>query len=206
MTHFDDKATTWDDDPDHVKRAKIIARRLKLALGNEAIETAMEYGSGTGQLSFELKNDLPRITLMDESVNMTKVAKQKCNDLEVDNLYPIKYDLLLNPLFFERYDLIYTMLTLHHIENIQMILQKFKQLMNPGGLLILIDLEKEDGSFHDYDFDGHLGFEQNELEEKLHHIGFNPKHYEVCYTINKEKENGQLRSYPLFMMVSKKEP
>jgi predicted TPR repeat methyltransferase len=206
MTHFDDKAASWDDDPDHVKRAKIIAKRLKLALANETIETAMEYGSGTGQLSFELKNVLPRITLMDESINMTKVAMQKCNDLEVDNLYPIKYDLLLNPLFFERYDLIYSMLTLHHIENIRMILEKFNQLMNPGGLLILIDLEKEDGSFHDYEFQGHLGFDRKELEKKLNRVGFSPIHYEICYTIDKEMENGKVRGYPLFLLVSKEHP
>lgn len=206
MTHFDDKAATWDDDPDHVKRAVIIAERLKLALKDTSIKNAMEYGSGTGQLSFELKSFLPSITLMDESINMTKVTQQKCYDLGVDNLHPIKYDLILDQPFNEKYDLIYSLLTLHHIENTKIILEKFKQILNPGGLLILIDLEKEDGSFHDYDFDGHLGFDRKELEMKLNRVGFSPIHYEVCYSINKEMENGQVRGYPLFLLVSKKQP
>lgn len=205
MTHFDEKAATWDDDPDHLERARIIAKRLTKAIKKSKVNSALEYGSGTGQLSFELKNEFPKIMLMDESVNMTEVAMQKCNELGADNLYPLKYDLLLNPLHFGRYDLIYSQLTLHHIENTEAILKKFYQLLNPEGLLVLIDLEKEDGSFHDYEFHGHLGFDRKELEKKLKNTGFNPEYYEVCYTIQKELEEGQKRDYPLFLMVSKKQ-
>ena len=164
MTHFDDKAATWDEDPDHLERAKIIAKRLIKAIGKSTVNSALEYGSGTGQLSFELKNEFPKIMLMDESVNMTCVAMQKCNDLGVDNLFPIKYDLLLNPLHFGRYDLIYSQLTLHHIEDTLAIFKKFNQLLNPEGLLVLIVLEKEDGSFHDYEFHGHMGFERVSID------------------------------------------
>ena len=205
MTHFDDKAATWDDDPDHLKRAKIIAKRLVKAIKKSAVKTALEYGSGTGLLSFELRNDFSKIMLMDESVNMTCVAMQKCNDLNINNLFPIKYDLMRNPLHFGRYDLIYSQLTLHHIENTLGILKKFHQLLNPGGLLALIDLEKEDGSFHDYEFHGHLGFDRKELEKKLNKTGFSPAYYEVCYTIEKEMDDGQVRGYPLFLMVSRKQ-
>lgn len=205
MSHFDDKAATWDDDPDHSKRARIIAKRLVKAIGKTDVESALEYGSGTGLLSFELRNEYPKIMLMDESVNMTNVAMQKCNDLKVNNLYPIKYDLIRNPLHFGRYDLIYSQLTLHHIENTLEILIKFHQLLNPEGLLVLIDLEKEDGSFHDYEFNGHLGFERKALEKKLKKTGLSPVHYEVCYTIEKEMNDGKVRAYPLFLMVSRKQ-
>ena len=205
MSQFDDKAATWDDDPDHLKRARIIAKRLVKAIGKPDVESALEYGSGTGLLSFELRNEYPKIMLMDESANMTKVAMQKCNDLKVNNLFPIKYDLMRNPLHFGRYDLIYSQLVLHHIENIETILKKFYQLLNPDGLLVLIDLEKEDGSFHDYEFHGHLGFERKALEKKLKKTGLSPVHYEVCYTIEKESEKGKMKSYPLFLMVSRKQ-
>ena len=149
MTLFDDKAANWDDDPDHVERARIIAKRLVKAIDKSDVKTALEYGSGTGLLSFELRNDFPKIMLMDESVNMTNVAMQKCNDLKVNNLFPLKYDLMRNPLHFGHYDLIFSMLTLHHIENTEAILKKFYQLLNPKGVLVLIDLEKEYCSFHD---------------------------------------------------------
>lgn len=204
MTHFDNKAATWDDDPGHVERAKIIAKQLKNAIGKSNIKNALEYGSGTGQLSFELKDEFPEITLMDESFKMTEVALQKCKDLNVTNLHPVQYDLILNPLPDRRYDLIFTLLTLHHIDNIDMILEKFYELLNPGGMLVLIDLEKEDGSFHDYEFQGHLGFERKELEQQLSAAGLKSDHYEVCYTIKKEMDDGELKAYPLFLLAAKK--
>lgn len=202
MTHFDDKAKTWDDDPDHVERAKIIAQRLKKALGNRKIKTALEYGSGTGQLSFAMKDDIEHITLMDESEKMTEVALQKCKDLKVDSFNPVQYDLLMNPLPNERFDLIFSLLTLHHIEDIEMIFEKFRELLNPGGVLAIIDLEKEDGSFHDYEFHGHLGFDRTELEKKLYDAELKPMHYEVCYAIEKEMDDGKINEYPLFLLTA----
>jgi hypothetical protein len=74
--------------------------------------------------------------------------------------------------------------------------------MAPYGDLVIIDLEKEDGSFHDGEFHGHKGFERNELEKKLKAVGFDPYHYEVCYHIEKgEDENKKV--YPLFMMLAR---
>jgi len=204
MTLFDEQAATWDDDPGHVERAKIIAEKLKKALGKFPAKSVLEYGSGTGQLSFMLKDDFQEITLMDESVKMTKVSIQKCKDKNSENLHPVTYDLIINPLPDERYDLIYTLLTLHHIENTEIIFSKFNQLLNPGGTLVLIDLEKEDGSFHDYEFHGHLGFDREPLEEKLKIAGLTPVHYEVCYSIEKELGDGRKRDYPLFLLVAKK--
>ena len=204
MAHFDGKAATWDDDLGHIERAKVIAKKLIKAIGNKKIKTALEYGSGTGQLSFEMKDNIPQITLMDESGKMTEVTIKKCKHQGVSNLHPIQYDLLTDPLPKERYDLIFSLLTLHHIENIEAIFEKFKALLNTGGLLAIIDLEKEDGSFHDYEFHGHLGFDKNELEQIISAAGLKPRHYEVCYTIEKEMEDGELRRYPLFLLTAVK--
>ena len=204
MTHFDDEAATWDDDPGHRDRAIVIADRLKIVLGEKNSKAALEYGSGTGQLSFEMKEIIPRITLMDESEKMTEVTLQKCKNSGVTNLIPIKYDLLIDPLPVEKYDLIYSLLTLHHIDDLELIFEKFEALLNPGGILAIIDLEKEDGSFHDYEFHGHLGFERKDLEQIISKTGLKPTHYEVCYTIERELEEGEIGKYPLFLMVAEK--
>lgn len=80
MSEFDEKAATWDDDPSRVKRVEFIASRLASALDLARIKTALEYGSGTGLMSFALKDDIREITLMDDSAKMTKVARQKITD------------------------------------------------------------------------------------------------------------------------------
>ena len=200
MCEFDDKAVTWDDDPVRVERAEKIADQMKKLLDLRAYRSALEYGSGTGLLSFALKDQLDRITLMDASEGMTMVAKEKCEKGGVRNLFPIKMDLIEDEFSSEiKHDLIFTLLTLHHVDNTQELLSRFKKMMPRLGDLVIIDLETEDGSFHDDEFHGHLGFDRFELESQLREASFDPYHYEVIHEI--EKDDG--RKYPIFMMLAR---
>jgi ubiquinone/menaquinone biosynthesis C-methylase UbiE len=204
MNEFDEKAATWDDDPVRVERASAIADNMRKLLDLRAYRSALEYGSGTGLLSFALKDELEKITLMDESEGMTEVAIEKCKVQGVNHLHPIQADLVKSEYIpKEKFDLIFILLTLHHVEDISTLLSKFSRLMTKRGDLVIIDLEKEDGSFHDGEFHGHLGFDRAELEARLITAGFDPYHYEVCYEIEKEEEGGEKRSYPLFMMLAR---
>lgn len=203
MNEFDEFAASWDDDPIRVERAVSIAQSMRDILDMNTYQRALEYGSGTGLLSFALQDDLKSITLMDESIEMTKVAREKCKVSQVNHLHPIKMDLLIDEYQPEsRFDLIFILLTLHHITDTDGILSRFKNLISPNGVLAIIDLETEDGSFHDREFHGHLGFDRNDLEEKLKGAGFQPFYYDVIYEIEKE-ERGDKKSYPLFMMLAR---
>ena len=142
MSEFDEKAATWDDDPSRVKRAEDIVVRLKSTIDLSQVKSAMEYGSGTGLMSFVLKEDIREIILMDDSVKMTKVARQKITDQKVINLKPVHGDLLKGPLPDERFDLIFIMLTLHHIGDVKELFRKFRRLLTSHGKLAIIDLEK----------------------------------------------------------------
>jgi len=94
--------------------------------------------------------------------------------------------------------------TLHHINDTELFVQKSSQLLNDGGHLVIIDLVKEDGSFHEDEFHGHKGFVQAELKDKLKKAGLKPTHYGICHTIEKKLEDGSIKEYPLFMMVGRK--
>ena len=202
MNEFDEMAATWDDDPRRVKRAISIAQSMSTVLDMSKYQNALEYGSGTGLLSFALKDKLKRITLMDESSEMTNVAREKCKALKAGHLHPIKMDLMTDthqP--SSKFDLIFILLTLHHINDTDKILSHFKALTAPKGILAIIDLETEDGSFHDREFHGHLGFDRKELEDKMKSAGFQPFHYDVIYEIEKG-EGEDKKSYPLFLMMA----
>ena len=203
MSEFDEKAATWDKDPSKVERAKIFAEIIRNKIDLSKVEMALEYGSGTGLLSFSLAHDLHDITLMDESLEMTKVTNDKCERLDIRHFHPIKYDLLIDELPEHKFELIYSAMALHHVDNTVAILNKFNEILNPGGHLVLIDLVTEDGSFHNFEFDGHLGFDKVELEDKLEASGFEPTSYQVGYTINTERE-GKMREYPIFVLIAKK--
>lgn len=203
QTEFDEKAATWDENPGRIERAKAIARSLIKVLDLDKVNKALEYGSGTGLLSFALKDHLHEVVLMDESKEMTRVTEQKVARQSFNQFRPQQYDLLKDELPTDRFDLVYTLLTMHHIADTAAILQKFSQLLNPGGRLAIIDLEKEDGSFHDGEFHGHEGFERADLEVKMQAAGFQIEDYQVIYQIEKETGKG-FRYYPLFLLVGRK--
>jgi len=203
MSEFDDKAAKWDEDPTKTERARIFAEIIRNNVDLSKVEMALEYGSGTGLLSFALAHDLHDITLMDESREMTKITNDKCERLDIRHFHPIKYDLIEDELPEHKFELIYTAMTMHHVDDTNAILKKFNEVLNPGGHIVLIDLVTEDGSFHNFEFDGHLGFNKEELETKLEANGFTSTSYEIAYTVTAER-NGEMRDYPIFLLVAKK--
>ncbi len=110
---------------------------------------------------------------------------------------------MTGPLQDKKFDLIFILLTLHHIDNVEALLLKFHQILTSQGKLAIIDLEKEDGSFHDGPFHGHKGFERADLENKLKNSGFTQGKHEICYHIEKETDE-EIKKFPLFLMVAEK--
>jgi ubiquinone/menaquinone biosynthesis C-methylase UbiE len=203
VAEFDQRAATWDDDPAKVNRAVSIADSLSNKIDLSTIKMALEYGSGTGLLCFALKDRLTEIVLMDESAAMIDVARAKCTEKNVKHLNPIQYDLLKRPLPDFKFDLIFILLTLHHISDTSAIINKFQQLLNRDGYLAIIDLVEEDGSFHQDEFHGHNGFDRQRLETLISAQGLRPLSYEVCYELERDTDEGVVK-YPLFLLVSQK--
>ena len=148
MTNFDERAKDWDSDPKKVERARVVADAIRksIPLSNEM--NALEYGCGTGLLSFALQSDLGQITLADTSQGMLDVLKEKIVASGVTNMHPVRLDLATDPMPAEHFHLTYSLMTLHHIPDTNGILNKFHALLEPNGYLLVADLEKEDGSFH----------------------------------------------------------
>jgi len=202
MAVFDEKAATWDDNPERVARAETIAQQLRTVLDMSQFQHALEYGCGTGLLSFALQNDLKKVTLMDESTEMIRVSKAKCQAAGVSHFHPVAMDLLTSTYDGDPFDFIFTLLTLHHIEDTAGILARFREQLQPGGVLAIIDLETEDGSFHDDPFTGHLGFDRTELAEQLQKAKLEPFHDTIIYHIEKGEEDKR-RHYPLFLIMAR---
>ncbi len=164
MTSFDERAADWDDDPKKRERAAVFADHIRNFLEGRNLSDAFEFGCGTGLLSYFLREQFERITLADSSAGMLKVLKNRIKENHLDHFRPLKIDLEKRGLN-EKFDIIYTLMTLHHIRDLDILFHRFNSLLVEGGILCIGDLEKEDGSFHAHmpDFDGHNGFEQEQL-------------------------------------------
>jgi len=201
---FDREAATWDQDTAHIDRAHAMAAHLQDLIRRYHLQTGLEVGAGTGYLSFLLRDELQAVTLMDTSSGMLQEARRKIGEYRLgDRFHTVEADLLTQPQP-RRYDLIYILMTLHHIHDLQGILHAFYQHLNPGGVLAIGDLDEEDGSFHaGMDFDGHNGFDQAQLAKQLRETGFLDVHSEIFFHLSQETEDGEW-DYPLFFMWGRK--
>jgi ubiquinone/menaquinone biosynthesis C-methylase UbiE len=201
MADFDSKAKNWDETPGRAERANAVAAAIRAQVALSRRMTAFEYGCGTGLLSFALQNDLGAITLADSSSGMLAVLREKIVRAGISNMTPLQLDLAVDTLPAERFDLVFTLMTLHHIPDTSKILGSFHSLLQPAGVLCICDLDKEDGMFHSHEdeFNGHNGFDREELGMELEQAGFTNVRFTTCYTLIKDG-----RSYPLFLSVAEK--
>jgi 2-polyprenyl-3-methyl-5-hydroxy-6-metoxy-1,4-benzoquinol methylase len=204
MTSFDERAQDWDSDPAKVERARSVAEAIRKAVPLSAEMDALEYGCGTGLLSFALQSDLGQITLADSSQGMLDVLNAKIATAGITNMHPVRLDLSSDPLPVARYQLTYSLMVLHHILDVKSILGKFHALLEPNGYLLIADLDKEDGSFHtDGTVDIHKGFERAGLQKWVETAGFGNINFSTAYEIKKEI-NGLEKSFPVFLMTARK--
>jgi ubiquinone/menaquinone biosynthesis C-methylase UbiE len=174
-SRFDEEAKTWDERPLRIKRSVLFAERLSEFIKTHGYQTGMDFGAGTGVTSFMLANELASITLIDYSSGMVEQINKKLAEKNVTNLKAHCINLLDPDVSIpETFDIIFSILTLHHIEDTERLLEVFHRYLNPGGMVVLVDLDTEDGSFHAKypDFDGHLGFDRSALSDKLKAAGF----------------------------------
>jgi len=204
MTHFDERAKDWDSDPMKVERARVVADAIRAALPLSTDMTALEYGCGTGLLSFALQSDLGHITLADESQGMLDVLGEKIAAAGVTNMHPVRLDLSSGTLPAQRFDITYSLLVLHHVQDVRDMLAKFHAVLKPGGTLVVADLDKEDGTFHHTGISYfHDGFARDELQQLVEAAGFGDVKFSTGYVIRKKVGEGE-REYPVFLMVAQK--
>jgi ubiquinone/menaquinone biosynthesis C-methylase UbiE len=195
---FDARAETWDD-ADKVRRAEEVAATMRRAVPLRRSMKALEYGAGTGLLSFCLRDALGPITLADSSAGMRAVAERKIAAANARDMRVIDLDLMRDAVPAERYDLIFSMMTLHHVPDVPRALAAFHALLNPGGWLCHADLDAEDGSFHGPEVDVHHGFERGTLRSWLAAAGFVDVAIGDCGHV----AHGA-RRYPLFIAAARR--
>ena len=197
---FDEQAATWDEDPSRLERARAAADAIRAAVPLHPRTRLLEYGAGTAMVSQLLADLVGPITVAEPSEGMRDVLTQKVNSAALPSGTRVwDLDLTAAPAPDERFDLVVTVMTLHHIRDLEPVLQGFAAMLAADGHLCVVDLEQEDGSFHDNvpDFDGHDGFSPSDLTGRLESAGFTAPQFQRIHSIEKDGA-----TYPLFLAVA----
>jgi len=202
MNDFDQKAQDWDKNRMHLERTMAVAGMLSKLIPDKPALKALEFGAGTGLLSFYLKDRFSEITLMDSSREMLRMAEQKMDDRDRVKFKSLFFNLEKEEYTGVPFDILYSQMVLHHVRDVDAMIRKFYDLLVPEGILAIADLYPEDGSFHEKNADVHKGFDPEKLLAVLLQQGFRNIQFEPCFVIRTEVSPEKSREYPVFLMTA----
>lgn len=210
---FDDVAKDWDNS-ERTERAKLVANEIMNVLegrsrniADNQLPAGMEFGCGTGLVSFFMKDYFEHIQLVDTSEGMINVLKTKIEAANLKHFEAKVLDLLSDEIQNEPVgtlvDVIYSSMVMHHIKDVNLIVDKLKAYLKPGGTLCIVDLDEEDGGFHmdEAGFDGHNGFSQLALKTILINGGLTQIQSHTFFNGVKNRTEKNV-PYSLFIMTA----
>ncbi|MGL4762423.1 MAG: class I SAM-dependent DNA methyltransferase [Sarcina sp.] len=201
---FNSVAENWNNSM-RIERANKIAMEIRKNIEHLDLKSALEFGCGTGLITYNLVDLFKKIDLIDTSEKMVEIVNEKANILKVAYAKGICKNILEEE-HSKKYDCIYTSMALHHIVDTKLILKKFYDMLNPSGVVCVVDLDEDiDGSFHanEEGFDGHDGFVQKDFGEVSERCGFKIEKNYTFYKNNKDIGDKNIK-YSLFLAFMRK--
>ena len=205
MTDFDALAQSWDDDPHRVERARRAADAIAAAIPVRQTMRVLEYGAGTGLLGIALADRVREVVLLDSSIGMIEMARQRVVESGRTNITAEVGDLTAEPWAGEPFDLVVSLMALHHVPDITLLLSRLHDATVDAGWIAVLDLEPEAGTYHDPGFEGHHGFSRGALRRAFSAAGYG--HVTVRNALTTEREvDGETRRFGVFLATAEAEP
>jgi ubiquinone/menaquinone biosynthesis C-methylase UbiE len=193
---FDRHAAGWDQSPHRLQRNDAVAAAIARRLALHGDMAALEFGCGTGDLTLRLAPVLGSVLATDVSGGMIEQLTEKLAGGSFPNVTPCQLDILSAPLPDQRFDLIYSSMTLHHVDDVPRLFTRLASVLAPGGHLAVADLCPEDGSFHGDMEVPYWGFSEEQLELFAEGAGMRLDSCEEVFVV--EKNGGR---YPVFLAL-----
>lgn len=203
--NFDQAAGAWDENPVRVKLAEDLFGAIsgQIALTKEM--DMLDFGCGTGLITIRFQPHVRSITGVDSSQGMLDQFNMKIAGLKLDNVNTVFADLDRGDTLSGRYDLVISNMTLHHIKQIKPLIDQFHNVLVPGGLLCIADLDLDNGKFHD-DNTGvfHFGFDRTALRKVFIETGFVDVREANAAEVVRPDRHGETGRFTVFLMTGRK--
>ena len=194
---FNAQANHWDTGR-RKQRAKQISALIREKLDFTGDEVLLDYGCGTGLISFNLSQGVGTVVGYDLSLQMLEVFNSKIDSNKILSTNSLES-------YKNHFDCVVSSMVFHHIMNLDEALDDIYRIMKVDGKLLIVDLDLDDGSFHrdELDFKGHNGFERNQFKSLVESHGFACIELETALRDNKRSDDKELQ-YSLFYLYAKK--
>ena len=195
---FEKKSKSWDMKSNRVQNAKSIAELIIENIDLEKNMRLMDFGAGTGLLSYFIAPHVDTIVAVDNSPSMLEKFREKSAEFACKTEV-LEVDLSTKDIE-QKFDGIISSMTIHHLEDTKKLFQKFYDMLEMDGFIAIADLDSEDGTFHS-DNRGvfHFGFERETLENIAKEVGFKNISFQLANEINKPQQN-----FTVFLLLAQK--
>jgi ubiquinone/menaquinone biosynthesis C-methylase UbiE len=189
-SRFDLSAAQWDNKPARVDMARAVGAAIVRAVPVQPHWRALDCGAGTGLLTLDLQPRVASMVALDSSTGMLEKLAQKLAAAGIDNVCTCHSNLEARSFPEAGFDLAVSSITLHHIRDVPLVLERLAALLKPGGWLAVADRDTEDGSFHgEVDDVFHHGFERRQIAEWLAGAGFSQVSVQDVHSLVKRSMN-----------------
>ena len=195
---FNQAAEEWDKGDLRQNIAHAVFQTISSRIALLKHMSVMDFGAGTGLLSFKIAPMVSEVVGVDLSEKMLEqLASKNTAALQVKPRY---HDILETPLN-QQFNGIVSSMAMHHVEDTAELFRAFYDHLKRDGFIAIADLEAEDGTFHTHGNDGvhHFGFERDALRATIEKAGFGNVRFHHAYTVEREEQN-----YPIFLVTASK--
>ncbi len=174
---FEQIATIYDT-PERVHIASVSADAIRKFAVATKEKIAIDFGCGTGLVGLDLLDAFHSILFLDSSPNMIKQVQQKITALRIPNAATMCFDFETEVTSDLHADYIFMAQVLLHIKDVEFILTRLYDVLNPGGHLLIVDFNKNENIISDI---VHNGFDQIELTSMMTKLGYKNIQSETIY-------------------------
>ncbi|PZD92894.1 methyltransferase type 12 [Paenibacillus sambharensis] len=167
------------DTPDRIQIAKVISNAIREYVDNGKDKSAIDFGCGTGLVGLDLIDEFGHMTFLDTSANMLEQIDRKLADAGIRNASTLCVDFETESRSDLHADYVIMAQVLLHIPDIEPVLSRLYEVLNPGGHLLIADFDKNENVQSDK---VHNGFDQEELARLMTTIGYKDVTSRTIYT------------------------
>ena len=165
----------------------------------------LDFGCGTGLVTLQLQPSVRTITGADSSHGMLDVLRSKIEERKLTNVKTEFIDLEKSVVLKNKYHLVVSSMTLHHVEDLGYIFHEFYNCLLSGGHLCIAALDSDGGEFH-RDKIGvvHFGFDRSEMRRLFMQGGFQDVRDVTAARVVKDLPDGTVREFTVFLVTGRK--
>ncbi len=201
---FDTAAQTWDENPARIAMASAIADAMIARVPPRPDADVLDYGAGTGLVTLRLQPHVRSIVAADSSQGMLDKLTEKVRASGMRNVAAVLLDLERDPPLDQRFDLIVSSMTFHHIADVAALVRALRGMLKPKGWLAVADLDLDGGEFHS-DPTGvkHDGLDREEMKRAFEDSGLSDVSIETAYTITRDVPGRGSREFSVFLIIGR---